>query len=111
MVLFLFNINHKNKKMSASCEIPTYHGPSCLDLSTRPNVVKMTPNHRDDLAEIFADTDGMITEHNFPCPVCHSTQAVLNTVSGEFCPCWECQNKKWITLQIKSRFVRWLLRI
>lgn len=64
-----------------------------------------------ELAEIHINNDGMIAEHNFPCPVCQKIHAVLNCNSGVFSPCWECQEKQWFTIQINSRFLRWLLGI
>ncbi len=98
-------------KPHESMELFTQTQPSTEQLRARPNTVQVTPNNRPDLAEILVDTDGVIAEHNFPCPICKSNHAVLNTVSSEFCPCWKCQNKKWVTLKIKSGFVRWLLGI
>jgi hypothetical protein len=62
------------------------------------------------LAKIEIDTDGMYTKHNYPCPVCQTQHAVLNTSNGCFEPCWSCKRKDWHTIQAKSRFLKWLLR-
>ena len=80
-------------------------------LRARHGTVRVTPDNRDDLAEILVETDGVVTNHNFPCPICKYNRAVLNTTSGEFHPCWNCHRKNWRTVQIKSRFVRWLLKL
>jgi len=64
-----------------------------------------------ELAQIRIETDGMVTDHNFPCPVCQERPAVLNHGTGNFEPCWGCQEENWFLIKINSRFLRWLLGI
>jgi len=67
----------------------------------------------DKLAKIVIDTDGLYTEHNYPCPVCQTQHAVLDTTEGVFKPCWDCQRKGFVTLEInpKSRWQKFLLSL
>jgi hypothetical protein len=39
--------------------------------------------------------DGLVAQHNFPCPVCTKAPAVYHTNIGVFQPCWGCQETGW----------------
>jgi len=42
-----------------------------------------------ELANIKVETDGMVADHNFPCPCCGKCTAILG--GGHFNPCYSCQ--------------------
>ncbi len=80
----------------------------------RTMITETTPTGAD-LAKIEIDTDGMITKHNYPCPVCQKTHAVLNASIGVFKPCYQCQAEGFhlIKFNFKSRwssFLYWLIK-
>lgn len=51
---------------------------------------------------------GPWAEHNMPCPVCLKKSAVLNIGTGVYQPCWDCQKRGVITLQLPKWLRRWL---
>jgi len=60
------------------------------------------------LLEVDIITDGgPWAKHNMPCPVCGQEPAVLQLWNGIFQPCWKCQKKGIITLQLP----RWLMKL
>jgi hypothetical protein len=67
-------------------------------------IIEVTPE-TDGLAKIEVDTDGMVTKHNFPCPICLHRPAVLMINKGTFSPCWHCQDEGWVTKNKKPFFL------
>lgn len=65
------------------------------------------------LAEIKVNDFGgsPIAEHNMPCAVCRNSHAVIDLNTGIFHPCWPCQDRQWILVNIKTLpfWVRWFL--
>jgi len=64
------------------------------------------------LAQITVSHEDGITAHNFPCPVCYRTHAKLDNMQGEcFEPCQKCQDEGWTKLRIRSKILRWFLKL
>lgn len=62
-----------------------------------------------EIAKIILDTDGMITDHNFPCPVCKQRKAVYSCDTGKYNPCNECRRDNWFLIKLDSPLLRWLM--
>jgi hypothetical protein len=55
-----------------------------------------------ELSKIVVESDGMVTDHNFPCPCCGVRKAILG--GGQFNPCYSCQAEGFnIVNLVKSR--------
>ncbi len=53
---------------------------------------------------------GPLAIHNYLCPVCRETFAVLDCNKGVLHPCWKCRKNGWITLKPKTKFASFILR-
>ncbi len=55
-----------------------------------------------ELAKIVVEADGMVADHNFPCPCCGERAAILG--GSHFNPCYSCQAEgHHIVNLVKSR--------
>ena len=60
------------------------------------------------VAQFDFKCDGLVAQHNFPCPVCTKAPAVYNVNEGVFQPCWGCQETGWKTEHTNPNKYRWV---
>jgi hypothetical protein len=58
-----------------------------------PNSVQVQDVH------VFMHDSGMVSTHDYSCPVCREDHAVLDLSSGIMQPCWSCQEKGYVIIK------------
>jgi hypothetical protein len=67
--------------------------------------------HRIDMHEPVIDNHRLFAFHDHACCVCHEWHSVYQTNTGEFHPCWKCQQRGWRLAKVPRWVPRWLQRI
>lgn len=61
------------------------------------------PDYPHDLAiadvNVYMHGSGMLSTHDYSCPVCREKHAVLNMSNGVMGPCWDCRKEGYAMIK------------
>lgn len=52
---------------------------------------------------VWQHDSGMMSTHDYSCPVCRKQSAVLDHSAGLMQPCWDCQKKGYKLIKLDNR--------